>query len=289
MRQFLLEGEFTMSDLTGTLYLVATPIGNLSDISARAVKTLREADFIAAEDTRVTRKILTHLEIKKPLVSYYKHNSRTSGDKILSRIKNGENCALVTDAGTPGISDPGEDLVRLCAGDEIPVIVIPGPCAAVVALSLSGLGAERFSFEGFLSADSKKRKAHLEEIKSEKRTMVFYEAPHKLLRTMKDLLKTTGDRRVSISRELTKIYEETLRMTLSEAIEYFENKPPRGEFVLVVEGLNNFPDTDNKIEDGHKLALKLIKTGLSARDAVKKAADETGCGRNALYKIINTR
>ena len=277
-----------MSVLTGTLYLVATPIGNLSDISVRAVKTLQEADFIAAEDTRVTRKLLTHLEIKKPLVSYYKHNSRSSGEKILTRIKNGEKCALVTDAGTPGISDPGEDLVCLCAADEIPVVIIPGPCAAVAALSLSGLGAERFSFEGFLSPDNKKRKAHLEELKQEKRTMVFYEAPHKLIRTMKDLYKSLGNRRVSVSRELTKIYEETLRMTLPEAIEYFENKPPRGEFVLVVEGFKSLPDMNNSIDDGLKLAALLIENGLSARDAVKKAADETGCSRNALYKMVNS-
>ena len=182
----------------GKLYLVATPIGNLSDISARAVSTLHEVDFIAAEDTRVTRKLLEHLNIKKPLVSYYQHNSRTSGEKVLARILAGESCALVTDAGTPGISDPGENLVRICSKEEIPMIIIPGPCAAVSALALSGLSAERFAFEGFLPADKKKRSVHLKELAEETRTIVFYEAPHKLNRTLVDLLKAFGDRRVSI-------------------------------------------------------------------------------------------
>ena len=270
----------------GTLYLVATPIGNLSDITARAVQTLREADFIAAEDTRVTRKLLAHLDIKKPLISYYKHNSRVSGEKVLSRLQGGESCALVTDAGTPSICDPGEELVCLCAKEEIPMIVIPGACAAVSALSLSGFKSERFVFEGFLPVDNKKRKVYLDELKHEKRTAVIYEAPHKLMRTLKDLFKALGDRRISVSRELTKIYEETIRMNLSEAIVHYENKQPRGEFVLVIEGVQESPDSDNKLEKGINAARAYIKDGLTAKDAVKKAADETGCSKNALYKVI---
>jgi len=277
-----------MSNITpGVLYLVATPIGNLSDLSARAADILREVDFIAAEDTRVTRKLLLFLGIKKPLVSYYKHNIKSSGEKILSHIKNGENCALVSDAGTPGISDPGEELVRLCIKEDISINIVPGACAVISALTLSGLNAERFTFEGFLSTDNKKRKTHLDELKTEKRTMVFYEAPHKLLRTLKDLLKTLGDRNVSVSRELTKIYEETLRMSLSQAIEHFETTAPRGEFTLVIEGATNWePDAESKLNEGVRLARDFIDSGLSSRDAAKKAADEAGCSRNVLYKII---
>ena len=278
-----------MSDSSpGKLYLVATPIGNLSDISARAVTTLRDADFIAAEDTRVTRKLLEHLGIKKQLVSYYQHNSRISGEKILARILAGENCALVTDAGTPGISDPGEALVRLCVEVNIPMIIIPGPCAAVSALSLSGIAAERFTFEGFLSTDKKKRTQHLDELKTEKRTMVFYEAPHKLIRALTDMLNAFGDRHISISREMTKIYEETLRLNLSEAIAHFDEKAPKGEFVLVVEGAKIAPSPDNGLNEAVKAATAMIEDGLSVKDAVKKAAEETGCSKNALYKAIIT-
>ena len=276
-----------MSDpIPGTLYLVATPIGNLSDISERAVTTLKKVDFIAAEDTRITRHLLEHLGIKKPLVSYYKHNSRSSGEKILTRLMRGENCALVSDAGTPGISDPGEDLVCLCAEENIPMVIIPGPCAVVSALALSGLSSKRFTFEGFLSAEKKKRTSHLKDLKTETRTMVFCEAPHKLLRTLADMLIVFGDRRVSISREMTKIYEETLRMTLSEALLHFENKSPRGEFMLVIEGAVNPIEPDIKLDEGVKIATALIDGGLSVKDAVKRAADETGCSRNALYKMV---
>jgi len=270
----------------GTLYIVATPIGNLSDITTRAVETLQGVDFIAAEDTRITRHLLEHLGIKKPLVSYYKHNSRSSGEKILTRILNGENCALVTDAGTPGISDPGEDLVCICAEENIPMITIPGPCAVVSALALSGLSTKRFTFEGFLSTEKKKRTLHLKELINESRTMVFYEAPHKLVRTLTEMLKVLGDRRISISREMTKIYEETLRMTISEAITHYESKSPKGEFVLVVEGVQAPLDPDIKLDEGIKCAAAMIKGGLSVKDAIKRAADETGCPRNALYKAV---
>ncbi|MCL2663612.1 MAG: 16S rRNA (cytidine(1402)-2'-O)-methyltransferase [Oscillospiraceae bacterium] len=276
-----------MSNSTpATLYLVATPIGNLSDISERAIKTLRDVCFIAAEDTRITRNLLEHFGIKKPLISYYKHNSRSSGEKIVLRILDGESCALVTDAGTPGISDPGEDLVRLCVDNDIHVVVIPGACAVVAALSLSGLSAKRFAFEGFLPIEKKKRSQQLSELQAEQRTMVFYEAPHKLVRTLTDMLKAFGDRRVSISREMTKIYEETLRMTLSESIVHFESVSPRGEFVIVVEGNCIQSTPDDKLSEGVVVATDLIEKGLSVRDAVKRAAGEVGCSRNSLYKML---
>ena len=274
---------------TGTLFLVATPIGNLGDISARAVQILSEADFIAAEDTRITLNLLRHLNIKKQLVSYYEHNRRESGEKIVSRIMSGENCALVTDAGTPGISDPGEDLVRLCVESEIPAIAVPGPCAAVTALSISGFPAGRFTFEGFLSTTKKNRYERLYELKSENRTMVFYEAPHKLARTLNDMLAVFGDRRISLSRELTKLYEETMRCTLSEAVDHFGHTPPRGEFVLVVEGTM---DDKNKSQDLHQAAIaaeSCINSGSSAKDAIKKVSEETGVSKNELYKKIINR
>ena len=270
----------------GTLYLVATPIGNLGDISSRAATILTQADFIAAEDTRVTRKLLTHLDIKKPLISYYEHNRRESGGKILARIQAGETCALVTDAGTPGISDPGEDLARLCIDAGIDVIAAPGPCAAVAALTLSGLPAGRFTFEGFLSTAAKSRFERLNELKSEKRTMIFFEAPHRLERTLNDMLTTFGDRRVSISRELTKIHEETLRCSLSEAIAHFGSVPPRGEFVLVIEGAIDVRDHEAEMKRAVASANAYISAGLSVKDAVKKAAAETGAPKNTLYKAV---
>jgi len=267
----------------GKLYLVATPIGNLGDITERAASTLREVDFIAAEDTRVTRKLLEHLSIRKPLVSYYEHNRRSSGENIVRRILDGENCALVTDAGTPGISDPGEDLVCLCIEEGIVLESVPGPCAAVAALAMSGLPAGRFTFEGFLSTSRKSRFEHLSELKAEKRTMIFYEAPHKLLRTLGDMLVVFGDRRISISREITKVFEETLRFTLSEAIAHFTERSPRGEFVLIVSGCASSPAPETGLDDAVQAAVSLIGAGMSVKDAVKKTAEETGVPKNILY------
>jgi len=272
--------------MPGILYLVATPIGNLGDISSRASQTLRDVDFIAAEDTRVTRKLLEHLEIKKPLVSYYEHNRRESGERIKNRIMAGESCALVTDAGTPGISDPGEDLVSLCAAAGVKMEAVPGPCAAVTALALSGLATGRFTFEGFLSTARKSRFEHLNELKAEKRTMIFYEAPHKLVRTLNDMFSVFGDRRVSISRELTKIYEETMRYTLAEAISYFQTTPPRGEFVLVIEGKQHDPAPEIDTTEAVAAAVGDIERGMSVKDAVRKAADEHGVSKNALYSAV---
>lgn len=269
--------------MSGILYLVATPIGNLGDITKRAADILSSVDFIAAEDTRVTLKLLNHLAIKKPIVSYYEHNRAESGERIRDRILSGETCALVTDAGTPAISDPGEDLVRLCAAAGIIVQAIPGACAVVTALALSGLPTGRFTFEGFLSTARKSRFEHLQELKAEKRTMIFYEAPHKLLATLKDMLEAFGDRNISISREMTKIHEETMRCTLKTAITHFEATPPRGEFVLVIEGAPP-PDTPKTSqEDALIIVDRYREGGMSLKDAVKKCALETGFPKNILY------
>ena len=271
--------------MAGMLYLVPTPIGNLSDISVRCRKTLEEADFIAAEDTRVTLKLLNFLEIKKPLVSYYEHNKLESGPKIVSRIQNGETCVLVSDAGSPAISDPGEDLVRLCAEAGITVCAIPGPCAVITALSISGLPTGRFCFEGFLSINKKSRQEHLTGLKTERRTMIFYEAPHKLLATLKDLSAAFGeDRRVSLCRELTKLHEEVVRTTLGEAVQKYTENAPRGEFVVVVEGAKQVPDEAITLEAGAKLVQAEVEKGLSKKDAVKLIARQTGLPKNALYE-----
>lgn len=271
--------------MSGTLYLVGTPIGNLGDLSVRALETLRGADFIAAEDTRVTAKLLNHFEIKKPCVSYYEHNKYASGEKILARILAGETCALVTDAGMPAISDPGEDLVRLCAEQGVPVVTIPGPCAAIAALAVSGLPTQRFCFEGFLAVSGKNRSAHLEQLKTEQRTLIFYEAPHKLIRTLEDMRTVFGDRDIAIAREITKLHEETLRTTLSGALAHFREVPPKGEFVLVLRGAQ--PDAEPEITEDAALArvMQYRDEGLSLKDACKRAADETGFAKNTLYSL----
>ena len=269
--------------MSGMLYLVGTPIGNLGDLSPRVAEIFKSVDFIAAEDTRVSIKLLNHLGIKKPLVSYYEHNRTESGEKILARILGGETCALVSDAGMPAISDPGEDLTRQCAEAGVEIICIPGPCAAVCALALSALPTGRFTFEGFLSTSNKSRFRHLDELKTEKRTMIFYEAPHKLKSTLRDMLEYFGNRQISLSREITKLHEQTLRMTLSEASAYFEEAPPRGEFVLVVEGAREKAEPETTIEDALASVLAYRENGLSLRDAAKKTAEETGFPKNALY------
>ena len=270
--------------MSGTLFLVPTPIGNLSDISPRARDTLSQADFIAAEDTRVSLKLLNHLEIKKPLVSYYEHNKETSGPKIADRIEAGENCALVTDAGSPAISDPGEDLVRLCAERGITVTAIPGPCAVVTALSISGLPTGRFTFEGFLSVNKKARRTHLDSLREEQRTMIFYEAPHKLRDTLKDLIEAFGaDRKVSLCRELTKLHEEVLRMTLGEAQAYYEEQDPRGEYVLVIQGASPKKKETVSLEEALEQVEALMNQGLSRKDAVKQISAKTGHPKNELY------
>lgn len=270
--------------MSGTLTLVPTPIGNLSDISPRCHQALEEADFIAAEDTRVTLKLLNHLGIKKPLVSYYEHNKEFSGRKIIERILAGEKCAQVSDAGSPAISDPGEDLVRLCAESGITVTAVPGPCAAITALSISGLPTGRFTFEGFLSTTKKTRAAHLKSLQEERRTMIFYEAPHKLCATLTDLEQAFGaQRRISLCRELTKLHEEVLRMTLREAVAYYAEQPPRGEFVLIVEGAPEAREEGVSMEAALARIAALTESGVSKKDAVRQVAQETGLPKNALY------
>lgn len=271
--------------MPGTLYLVATPIGNLGDISARALETLRTVDFIAAEDTRVSMKLLSHFEIKKPLVSYYEHNRYASGARILERLLAGESCALVTDAGTPAISDPGEDIVRQCADAGVPVMPIPGASAVIAALAMSGLPTGRFCFEGFLSMTRKNRTEHLESLREEKRTMVFYEAPHKLVRTLSDMLAVFGDRKIALCRELTKLHEECIRTTLSEALARYTETPPRGEFVLVIEGAPEVSAPETTPEHALELVEKYRAEGRSLKEACKLASAETGFGKNELYDM----
>lgn len=272
--------------MSGMLYLVPTPIGNLSDISDRCREILASVDFIAAEDTRVSLKLLNHLGLKKSLVSYYEHNKAESGPRILARLQEGQSCALVTDAGSPGISDPGEDLVRLCTENSILVCAIPGPCAAITALSVSGLPTSRFTFEGFLPVDKKQRRAQLESLLDETRTMIFYEAPHKLSGTLCDLRDAFGaERRVALCRELTKIHEEIMRTTLQSAVDYYANNAPRGEYVLVMEGAKTSAG-DYKISGSQALALvqQAMSQGLSKKDAVRKVASDTGFPKNQLYE-----
>ena len=273
-----------------TLYLVATPIGNLSDLSERAIKVLSEVDFIAAEDTRNTGHLLSYLHIQKPLVSYHEHNKRERGENICDRLQGGESCALVTDAGTPAISDPGEDLVALCAERGITVTSVPGCCAGITALTLSGLPTRRFTFEGFLSVNKAERKKHLDSLKNEPRTMIFHEAPHKLKTTLYDLRDTFGDtRRISLCRELTKLNEEVLRLTLAEAVAYYEENAPRGEYVLVVEGAGEGSTvteafwTDMTVPDH---VAYYVGQGMTKKDAIKAAARDRGVPKNEVYQQV---
>ena len=270
--------------MAGMLYLVPTPIGNLGDISQRCRETLENADFIAAEDTRVSLKLLNHLGIKKSLVSYYEHNKAFKGEKIVERILAGETCALVSDAGSPAISDPGEDLVKLCHEAGIVVCAIPGPCAAITALSISGQATGRFCFEGFLSTAKKSRKEHLESLAKEQRTMIFYEAPHKLVTTLEDMAAVFGnDRPISLCRELTKLHEEVVRTTLGEAVEKYTQNPPKGEFVLIVAGAAPEKKVSATPEDAAARVAQLMEEGLSRKDAVKQTAKELDLPKNVVY------
>ena len=272
--------------MSGTLYVVGTPIGNLGDFSPRAIETLQAVDFIAAEDTRVTLKLLNHFDIKKPMVSYYEHNLHQRGEMIIGRILQGENCAIVTDAGMPCISDPGEDLVALCAQHGIPTVVVPGPSAAISALAVSGLPTSRFSFEGFLTVNKRGRKEHLQSLVDDPHTLIFYEAPHKLSATLKDMLEVLGDRPISLVRELTKLHEEVMRTTLAQAAAYYEQNPPRGEFVLVVAGAQ---PRNTKDEVTFEEAVEMVRAlqrqeDLPASEAARRIAKETGYKKSELYK-----
>lgn len=272
--------------MAGVLYVVGTPIGNLGDMSPRAVNTLQEVDFIAAEDTRVTVKLLNHFEIKKPMVSYFEHNKRERGEVICSRILNGESCAIVTDAGMPAISDPGEQLVAQCAEYNIKVVAVPGPSAFVAALALSGLPTGRFTFEGFLSMNKKSRKDHLEEVKNEHRTMIFYEAPHKLSSTLQDMYAAFGDRKIAIIRELTKIHEEVIHTTLKQAAEKYAVEALKGEIVIIINGKEKDMPTVYTVEAATAMARDLLSTGISTSDAAKQIAAETGIKKGIIYKEL---
>lgn len=272
--------------MAGILYVVGTPIGNLSDFSPRALETLRHCDFIAAEDTRVTLKLLNKFEIKKPMVSYYEHNRRERGELILERLQGGENCALVTDAGMPAISDPGEDLVALCHGHGVRVESVPGPTAFATAVAVSGLPAGRFTFEGFLSVNKPSRRAHLEEVKHEKRTMVFYEAPHKLAATLSDMLAVFGDRELALVKELTKLHETVERTTLSAAAQKYAEMPPKGEFVLVIAGVPAETPAAYTLSDAVDFAHEQIAAGQSTNEAAKAAAKQYGFKKSDIYKAL---
>lgn len=272
--------------MAGILYVVGTPIGNLGDMSQRAVDTLSKVDFIAAEDTRVTVKLLNHFGIKKPMISYFEHNRRAKGEIILDRILSGESCALVTDAGMPAISDPGEDLVRLCHENSVTVSAVPGPTAFATAVALSGMNVGRFTFEGFLSMNKTSRKEHLESIKDEKRTMVFYEAPHKLSNTLKDLYDCLGDRDLSIVREITKVHEQVIRTTLSQAAIDYSEEGLKGEIVLVISGKPESAEDDFQLSDAVALAKGYINEGMGISAAAKQAAKETGIKKGDIYKRL---
>ena len=270
----------------GKLYVVGTPIGNLSDFSPRARETLESVDFIAAEDTRVTLKLLNKFEIKNSLVSYHEHNRGKAGEMIVNRILNGENCAIVTDAGMPAISDPGEELVKLCREKGVEVESVPGPTAFATAMAISGMSSTRFTFEGFLSVTKRNRKEHLLSLVNEERTMVFYEAPHKLIYTLKDMFEYFGDREIAVCRVITKILEEVINTTLSKAIEKYEQTPPKGEFVLVIKGKEPSKDKEYTFEQAVEIAKSAVENGSSASSAAKQAASETGFKKSEIYKEL---
>ena len=273
--------------MSGTLYVVGTPIGNLSDFSPRAVETLRSVDFIAAEDTRVTLKLLNHFEIKNSLVSYHEHNKAARGEEIIRRILAGENAAIVSDAGMPCISDPGEDLVRLAAAADVRTEVIPGPSAVISALCVSGLVTSRFAFEGFLSTSKKSRRDHLDSVKEDTHTLIFYEAPHKLLATLTDMRDAFGaDRKISLARELTKIHEEVRRTTLGEAVTYYTENAPKGEFVLVIEGAAPPAPPEVTLEEAAEMARQLVAEGARPTDAAKQTSARTPFRKSEIYTAL---
>lgn len=273
--------------MSGKLFVTGTPIGNLSDFSPRAIDALTNCDFIAAEDTRVTLKLLNHFGIKKPLTSYYEHNKDQKQDTILSRIISGENCVLVSDAGMPAISDPGMELVNACHEHGISVVSVPGPTAFATALAISGMDNGRFTFEGFLSVNKKSRRQHLDEIRAERRTMIFYEAPHKLSATLRDLYEALGERKIAIVREITKVHEEVIRTTLSQAILDYPDNNLKGELVLIIEGAKESAKEEITLDDAKKLALSFVDAGMSKNDASKMAAKQSGLKKSDIYKLLN--
>ncbi len=272
--------------MAGILYIVGTPIGNLGDFSPRAKEILQAVDFIAAEDTRVTLKLLNKFEISTPMISYHEHNHISSGEKIISRLLGGESCALVTDAGMPAISDPGEDLVRLAYQNNITVSSVPGPSAVITALAISGMPSGRFSFEGFLSTARQSRKEHLEILKDDTRTLIFYEAPHKLIYTLKDMLEAFGEREIALCKELTKLHETVIHTTFSKALSDFEITPPKGEYVMIIKGAEPKAEETMTLDEAVDYAKKLQQNGESASNAAKLAAKESGLKKSDIYKLI---
>ncbi len=272
--------------MSGTLYIVGTPIGNLGDMSERAINTLRTVDFIAAEDTRVTMKLMSRFDIHTPLVSYHEHNAASSGERIVERIAAGESCAIVTDAGMPAISDPGEPLVRACHENGLPVVSVPGPSAVITALALSGMPTERFTFEGFLAAAPSERRKQLSELGGEKRTMVFYESPHRLAATLAAMAEAFGEREIAVVKEITKIHEQVWRTTLPEAAAYYTENPPKGEFVLIVAGASEERCEELTLEQAVAVAESYIADGMAPTAAAKRAAAESGIKRALIYREI---
>lgn len=272
--------------MSGVLYVVGTPIGNLGDISPRALETLEKADFIAAEDTRVTLKLLNHFDIKKPLVSYFEHNKNEKGPQIIQRLLGGESCAIVTDAGMPAISDPGEDLVRLCIKNGIRTEAVPGPCAFVTALAVSGMSSRRFTFDGFLPVEKNERREYISSLIKERRTVILYEAPHKLANTLSDLYSALGNRSIAIVRELTKIHEEVIRTDLMQAAERYSKEQPKGEFVLIIEGAPEEKAEGMTLEQAAEYARELVEGGESKTNAAKQAAKESGMKKGEIYKLL---
>ena len=270
--------------MPGKLYVVGTPIGNLGDMSARGLETLREVALIAAEDTRVSLKLLRHFGIETPLISYHEHNKRERGTQLIARMAEGDNCAIITDAGMPCISDPGEDLVCMCAEAGIEIVTVPGPSAAISALAISGLPTGRFAFEGFLSVRKTSRFSHLEQVKDDRRTLIFYEAPHKLIATLTDMLATWGDRKIALAREITKLHEEVIRTTLSAALRYYSEKAPRGEYVVIIEGAAEPPAEEAPpLDVAIEMAKNLVATGERTSQAAKLIAKQTGHPRSEIY------
>ena len=277
--------------MAGTLYLCATPIGNLEDMTFRAVRILKEADLIAAEDTRNSIKLLNHFEIKTPMTSYHEYNKIEKGHKLVERLQNGEDIAVITDAGMPGISDPGEELVKMCQEAGITVTAVPGACACVTALTISGLGTRRFAFEAFLPMDKKERQAVLNELKDETRTMVIYEAPHRLVRTLKTLRETLGNRRISICRELTKKHETAWQTHIAEACEYYQENAPKGECVLVIEGRSREELKAEEQEQWEQMPLEAHmehyeSQGMDHKSAMKQVAKDRGVSKRDIYRML---
>lgn len=272
--------------MPGILYVVGTPIGNLGDWSPRAKEILQSVNFIAAEDTRVTLKLLNKFEINTPMLSYHEHNHKLRGEQIISRLLDGENCALVTDAGMPAVSDPGEDLVRLAHQNNITVSSVPGPSALITALAISGMSCGRFTFEGFLSTAKLSRKEHLDSLKNDTRTLIFYEAPHKLISTLRDMLNVFGDREIALCKELTKLHETVIHTTFSKALDDFEITSPKGEYVLIISGAKPKEEKEITLEEAVAFAKEQLKKGESASYAAKLAASYSGIRKSEIYKSL---